>query len=98
MSDMYFEWNDRKAELNRRRHGTSFKEAQTVFADENGLLLDDADHSDGEDRFILLGLSSRLRLLVVTHTYRKDDAIIRIISDARQLTQSNNNIGTGGET
>jgi hypothetical protein len=73
--------------LNGTKHGISFTEAQTVFADEKGLLLDDPDHSHNEDRFILLGLSSNLRLLVVSHTYRKDDAIIRMIS-ARKATRS----------
>jgi uncharacterized protein len=58
-----------------------------VFADENGLLLDDPDHSHDEDRFILLGLSSNLRLLVVSHTYRKDDETIRVIS-VRKATRS----------
>jgi hypothetical protein len=87
MSDIRFEWNEKKDALNKKKHGVSFMEAQTVFADEKGLLLEDPDHSHSEDRFILLGLSSSLRLLVVSHTYRKDDEIIRIIS-ARRATRS----------
>ncbi len=87
MPEVRFEWDEKKHILNKRKHGVSFDEAQTIFADENGLLLDDPDHSHDEDRFILLGLSSRLRLLVVSHTYLKDDAIIRIIS-ARKATRS----------
>jgi hypothetical protein len=87
MNDIRFEWDEKKDALNNKKHGISFTEAQTVFADEKGLLLDDPDHSHNEDRFILLGLSSNLRLLVVSHTYRKDDAIIRIIS-ARKATRS----------
>ena len=87
MSDIRFEWDETKHSLNKRKHGLSFTEAQTVFADEKGLLLDDPNHSHYEDRFILLGLSSSLRLLVVSHTYRKDDATIRIIS-ARKATRS----------
>jgi uncharacterized protein len=87
MSEIRFEWDENKQALNRRKHGPSFLEAQTVFADENGLLLHDPDHSLSEDRFILLGLSSSLRLLVVSHTYREDDATIRIIS-ARKATHS----------
>ena len=87
MIDIHFEWDEKKETLNRKKHGISFTEAQTVFADEDGLLLDDPDHSHSEDRFILLGLSSKLRLLVVCHTYRKDDAIIRIIS-ARKASRS----------
>ena len=87
MPEIRFEWDEKKHTLNKKKHGVSFEEAQTIFADENGLLLDDPDHSCGEDRFILLGLSSRLKLLVVSHTYRKEDAIIRIIS-ARKATRS----------
>jgi uncharacterized DUF497 family protein len=87
MSDIRFEWDEKKHSLNKRKHGLSFTEAQTVFADENGLLLDDPDHSHDEDRLILLGLSSNLRLLVVSHTYREDNTTIRIIS-ARKATRS----------
>jgi uncharacterized protein len=87
MLEIRFEWDEEKHTLNKKKHGVPFEEAQTIFADENGLLLDDPDHSCGEDRFILLGLSSRLKLLVVSHTYRKEDAIIRIIS-ARKATRS----------
>ncbi len=87
MVDIRFEWDEKKDALNKRKHGVSFTEAQTVFTDESGLLLDDPDHSHNEDRFVLLGLCSNLRLLVVSHTYRKDDAIIRIIS-ARKATRS----------
>ena len=78
-----FEWDDAKNRLNRKRHGVSFEEAQTAFLDENARLMDDPDHSDDEDRFILLGLSVRLRLLVVAHAYRHLDESIRIISARR---------------
>ena len=87
MSEIRFEWDEAKNSLNKRKHGLSFAEAQTVFADEEGLLLDDPDHSHDEARFVLLGLSANLRLLVVSHTYRKDDETIRIIS-ARKATRS----------
>ena len=87
MNDVDFEWDEKKHSANKRKHSISFVEAQTVFADENGLLLHDPDHSPNEDRFILLGLSSNLRTLVVCHTYRKNDGIIRIIS-ARRATRS----------
>jgi hypothetical protein len=87
MLNIRFEWDERKHSVNKRKHGASFLEAQTVFADENGLLLHDPGHSHEEDRFALLGLSSNLRLLVVCHTYRKDDGVIRIIS-ARKATHS----------
>jgi hypothetical protein len=87
MLGIRFEWDEGKDSLNKRKHGLSFAEAQTVFADEKGLLLDDPDHSHDEVRFILLGLSASLKLLVVSHTYRKNDETIRIIS-ARKATRS----------
>lgn len=80
MSDLRFEWDPRKAAGNLRKHGVSFDEAQTAFADEHGLLIDDPEHSAQEDRFILLGVSASTRLLVVVHCYRADDQVIRIIS------------------
>jgi hypothetical protein len=82
-----FEWDPAKAAENLRKHGVSFEEAQAVFADERALLLDDPGHSEGEDRFVLLGLSAAGRLLVVVHCYREADAVIRIIS-ARKATRS----------
>ncbi len=69
-----------------RKHKVAFEEAATVFSDERALLLADPDHSDEEDRFILLGLSTTLRLLVVCHCYRANDETIRIIS-ARKATK-----------
>jgi hypothetical protein len=65
-----FEWDDKKATANLHKHGVSFEDAQTVFADENAKLIDDPDHSEVEDRVVLLGLSSSLRLLVVCRCYR----------------------------
>ncbi len=78
-----FEWDEGKAGRNIEKHGVSFEEARTVFFDERGLLISDPDHSSEEDRFILLGLSSGLRALVVCHCYRGDDDLIRIISARR---------------
>ena len=75
-----FERDPRKAAVNLRRHGVSFEDAETVFADELAKLIDDPDHSDEEDRFVLLGLSSSLRILVVVHCYRADGGVVRIIS------------------
>ena len=86
MIDLRFEWDLKKAQLNRRKHGVSFEEAETVFEDDFAILIDDPDHSDQEDRFVLLGLSASLRILVVSHTYRKADDLIRIIS-ARKATR-----------
>lgn len=80
-----FEWDPRKDAENKRKHGISFEEGRTVFADEYALLLDDPDDSAAEDRFILLGLSAAFRVLVVVHTYRERDDVIRIIS-ARKAT------------
>jgi uncharacterized protein len=80
MSNIVFQWNKRKNILNKNKHGITFEEAQTVFLDDNALLIHDPDYSDDEDRFILLGMSSSLRALVVCHCYRKDNEVIRIIS------------------
>lgn len=83
---MRFEWNESKAESNRRKHGVSFEEARTVFFEDDALLYDDPDHSDDEQRFLLVGPSASLRLLVVVHWCREDDEVIRIIS-ARMATR-----------
>ena len=85
MDHIRFDWDKEKNIANQRKHGISFEEAQSVFVDENALMIYDPDHSGKEDRFILLGLSASIRLLVVCHCYRKDDDIIRIIS-ARKAT------------
>ena len=75
-----FEWDPAKNTINLKKHHVSFEEASTVFLDENGLFIADPDHSDKEDRFILLGLSSSLRILIVCHCYRSKGGVIRIIS------------------
>jgi uncharacterized DUF497 family protein len=80
MSTLHFEWDAHKATANVKKHGVSFDEAKSVFQDERAKLIDDPDHSDDEDRFVLLGLSHTLRILVVCHCYRSDDDTIRIIS------------------
>jgi hypothetical protein len=87
MSAPRFEWDPAKARENLQKHGVSFEEAQTVFDDEQALLLDDPDHSDREQRFVLLGLSAPLRVLLVVHSYREDDDVIRLIS-VRKATRS----------
>ena len=81
------EWDPAKARINLRKHGVSFEEAETVFYDDHALLLDDPEHSGDEDRLVLLGLSSRFRVLVIVHTYREHDAVIRLIS-ARRATKA----------
>lgn len=87
MSVLRFDWDPRKDRSNRKKHGISFAEAQTVFLDEQALLIDDPEHSDDEDRFILMGLSLNLRVLVVCHCYRKGGDVIRLIS-ARKADRS----------
>lgn len=90
MGTLHFEWDESKAAANIKKHGVSFEEAKSVFSDERAKLINDPDHSEDEDRFVLLGLSSILRLLVVCHCYRGDDGVIRIIS-ARKATRSEAN-------
>ena len=82
---MKFEWNDAKSKANVKKHGVTFDEAKSVFFEDTALLVDDPDHSDDEDRFLLLGPSGERRILVVVHCYRDRDEVIRIIS-ARPAT------------
>ncbi len=89
MERIVFTLDPRKAASNLKRHGVSFDEAKTVFYDENARLIDDPDHSDDEERFILLGMSFSLRLLIVCHAYRSGSEI-RIIS-ARKATRTESN-------
>jgi uncharacterized protein len=95
MAGLRFEWDLRKSRVNQRKHGVSFEEAQTVFLDDHALLIDDPDNSDAEDRFVLLGLSSTLRALVVCHCYRRGGDVIRIIS-ARKADPSERALYTEG--
>lgn len=85
MTILAFSWDPRKDRENHKKHGVSFSEAKTVFYDENALLLRDPDHSISEDRFILMGISSSLRFLVIVHCYKGSEGVIRIIS-ARKAT------------
>jgi len=87
MTTLRFEWDSHKAAANLRKHGVSFEEARSVFFDEQARLIDDPDHSEEEDRFVLLGLSGALRLLLVCHCYRSEGEVIRIIS-ARRATRT----------
>jgi len=87
MSELVFRWDPKKDAHNQEKHGVSFEEAKSVFYDESAKLIHDPDHSEDEDRFILLGFSSALRLLVVCHCYRENESTIRIIS-ARKATRS----------
>jgi uncharacterized DUF497 family protein len=87
VAGLRFEWDARKDRSNRKKHGISFAEAQTVFLDEQALLIDDPEHSEDDDRFVPLGLSLSLRVLVVCHCYRKQGDVIRLIS-ARKADRS----------
>jgi uncharacterized DUF497 family protein len=80
-------WDEKKNQNNIIDHKVSFLEAETVFYDPNAIIIHDPDHSVEEDRFIILGISKLLKLLVVCHCYREDDEIIRIIS-ARKATKT----------
>jgi hypothetical protein len=73
--------------ININKHGISFKEAATVFSDKNAIKIDDEKHSQDEDRFVIIGRSSKLRLLVVCHCYKNNDKIIRIISARKAATE-----------
>ena len=80
-----FTWDDKKSIVNKKKHGMSFDEAKSDFYDELAIRYYDPDHSNDEDRFIMLGLSMYLRVLIVCHCYREGDSVIRIIS-ARKAT------------
>lgn len=75
-----FSWDERKNENNKKKHKVSFDEAKTVFYDENAIRYFDPDHSADEDRFLMVGMSQNLRILLVCHCFREGDAVIRIIS------------------
>ena len=80
MKDIIFEWDERKNRANLKKHGVSFEEARSSFLDENARVLPDEEHSEREERFVLLGMSTSLRILVVCHCYRRRNEVIRIIS------------------
>jgi uncharacterized DUF497 family protein len=91
MKRLIFEWDDHKNTSNKRKHGVSFEEAQTVFFDEKAIEFDDPDHSIQEERFILLGLSQSLKVLVVCHCYRRNESKIRIISARKAIRKMASN-------
>jgi uncharacterized DUF497 family protein len=82
---LHFTWDSDKNSENKKKHGVDFPEACSVFYDENAKLIDDPDHSDYEDRFILLGLSAKFRALLVCHCYRGNENEIRIISARKAM-------------
>ena len=81
-----FDWDENKNSINLKKHGIDFDEASTVFFDERAILFDDPEHSDDEERFILLGMSESAKVCIVCHCYRESDTVIRIIS-ARKATR-----------
>ena len=87
MNDIRFEWDENKNQISIQKHGISFQEAVTVFYDDNAVLFDDPEHSEYEERFILLGISASSGLCTVCHCYRESESVIRIIS-ARKATRT----------
>jgi uncharacterized DUF497 family protein len=87
VGNIEFAWDRRKARSNLVKHGVAFEEAKTVFLDENARLIDDPDHSEEEERFVLLGYSFKARCLIVSHCYRERDFVIRLISARPATTQ-----------
>ena len=87
METIRFEWDENKNTINKRKHKISFEEAQTVFYDAEALVIPDPEHSQDEERFIILGMSRRANLLVVCHCYRESETVIHIIS-ARKATRN----------
>jgi len=94
MTSISFSWDDRKNIANQKKHRISFEEAQSVFFDEHAIEYYDPDHSESEDRFLMLGLNYQVRVLVVSYTLRKDGTEIRIIS-ARKATRREQKAYTG---
>ncbi len=86
MNNLKFNWDKTKSSLNKKKHGVSFDEAVTVFYDDDALEFYDPDHSEDEDRFFMVGLSFRARVLLVSHCVRESGSLIRIIS-ARKATK-----------
>lgn len=86
MDALHFEWDETKAKVNLKKHGVNFEDAKSVFLDDNAKLIPDPDCSIEEERFVLLGYSSSLKVLVVCHCYRAEGRVIRIIS-ARKATR-----------
>lgn len=96
MEKLTFEWDENKNRINQRKHGISFEEAETVFYDEEALVRDDPDHSEEEERFVILGLSNKANLLVVCHCCRASETVIRIISARKATRTESQYYGKGG--
>ena len=96
MVDLVFKWDEKKNIKNLKKHGVSFEEAKSVFYDDNAVEFYDSEHSKKEDRFLLLGLSTHLRILLICHCYKEKDSIIKIIS-ARKATKNEQKLYIGGK-
>ncbi|MGL5508847.1 MAG: BrnT family toxin [Microcoleaceae cyanobacterium] len=87
MKTITFQWDEEKNNINQKKHGISFEEAESVFFDDYAMQFWDEEHSQDEERFLLLGLSCKMRILLIVHCFREEDSIIRIIS-ARKATKN----------
>jgi uncharacterized DUF497 family protein len=96
MAELRFEWDERKADVNQRKHKVAFEEAKTVFFDDRAVEFYDEEHSESEDRFLMLGLSAKLRMLIVCYCLRQEGSVIRIIS-ARRATKNESQFYPEGE-
>ena len=97
MNQISFSWNERKNKANQKNHGISFEEAQSVFFDERAIEFYDFEHSQSEERFLMLGLSAKVRILLVCYCLREKNNVIRIIS-ARKATKKEQKSYIGGKT
>jgi uncharacterized DUF497 family protein len=97
MAKFSFVWDERKDRQNQKKHGVSFEEAQSVFFDDAAREFFDPDHSENEERFLLVGRSYRLRVLLICHCYRESESVIRIIS-ARRATNKERAVYHGGRS
>ena len=91
MDIISFEWDNNKNIINQRKHKVSFEEASTVFYDDRAIIFDDPEHSYGEERFLIIGATASSKICIVSHCYRENDEIIRIIS-ARKATKYEQNV------
>ena len=87
VQNLKFEWDENKNKINQRKHGISFDEVTSVFRDTLAIVFDDPDHSDNEERFLIIGTSDKRGICLVSHCYRGQDQVIRIIS-ARKATKT----------
>ena len=94
---LHFEWDESKNRINQLKHHISFEEASSVFYDTNALILDDPDYSISEERFLIIGISKKSHICIVSHCYRSKDEIIRIISARKATKQEIKSYNNQGE-